>query len=211
MRFVEQRERGIDIVPEFANLFRFFVGTMAWNYSGPDFKRHFSVLAPVKRKGAYEHADLDSAGTECGVLNFWSAVAAASVAQGGGAAINATLEMCVKKQEFTILQCGPVLSVRGFLQSFGTNRGPGEQVRQMLEFPIFVLPAAMDENARSTLECGSSSCRLSFSAPLTLLPYEPKSEGGGCCYRTPWLLRDSCFIADAPRSQRKTLLPMQEL
>jgi len=41
-----------------------------------------------------------------------------------------------------------------------------------------------DGLARSALDCGSSSYRLSSSAPWPL-PHEPKAEGGSCCYRSP--------------------------
>ena len=34
------------------------------------------------------------------------------------------------------------------------------------------------------LDCGSSSYRLSYFG-LAHLPYEPKAEGGSCCYRSP--------------------------
>ena len=44
--------------------------------------------------------------------------------------------------------------------------------------------AAEDEQARSALECGSSSYRFVFAA-LPRFSYEPRAEGGSCCYRTP--------------------------
>ena len=88
---------------------------------------------------------------------------------------------------------------RPLSQKSGVRSQESEEPHVMVSFraqmPMILRPTTRDENARSALECGSSSYRLlmfpslGVRKPSRFLLYtlrcRTQSKGGSCCYRTP--------------------------